>query len=252
MTQIDINCLAGHWPFRYIRKNTVAELLEVHRHNGFSLGIVGSLDSVFYNDPMEGDKLLAQDLEGTGYRLAATINPTLPSFVQDWQYAKEKLHAAAARVYPTYHNYDLDHPDFLRLCRLLNEERVPLLLCLRLEDARLEYLICQKKLSLSLVKDIADAFPQMPIVLLNIYGQELKELGERAWDYLNLYIDTSGLKNNLFDLEKIVRTVGAKKIVFGSQWPLNCFASTALKVQDVGVSQEEKNCIYSQALAWTE
>ena len=62
--------------------------MAVHREHQISGGLVASLDSVFYNDPLEGDRVLYEQLAGTPYRLAVTINPLLPCFEQDWMMAK--------------------------------------------------------------------------------------------------------------------------------------------------------------------
>lgn len=222
--------------------------MSVHREHQISGGLVASLDSVFYNDPLEGDRFLYEQLAGTPYRLAVTINPLLPCFEQDWMMAKTQWNAAAVRVYPAYHGYDFDHPAFVRLCERLRADGVPLLVCLRLEDARLEYLIRQHMPSLALLADLARRMPDLKLVVLHISGAELGQIGRETWENTGLCFDTSGLKNDLFAMEKIVSEYGAEKLVFGSQWPLNCFASTFLKVQDLDCPQKEQ--IFTRADQW--
>ena len=69
---IDINCLVGHWPYRKLYKNTFEEVQKIHKANGISSGYVSSLDSIFYNDPFEGDEDLHEILKGTSYHHVLT------------------------------------------------------------------------------------------------------------------------------------------------------------------------------------
>ena len=83
MLNFDVNCLLGHWPFRKLYRNTYADLIRVHNENGIDCGLVSSLNSIFYNDPFEGDEELHKVIKGTGYRHILTVNPMLPAFTED-------------------------------------------------------------------------------------------------------------------------------------------------------------------------
>ena len=65
---IDINCLLGNWPFRKIRKNKFEDLKAVHKRNEIDYGYVSSLNSIFYNDPFEGDLELHEIIKDTSYK----------------------------------------------------------------------------------------------------------------------------------------------------------------------------------------
>ena len=83
MKIVDVNCLVGHWPFRKLYKNSFADLMEIHRKNNIGYGFVSSLNSIFYNDPFEGEEDLHNIIKGTDYRHVLTINPMLPCFEKD-------------------------------------------------------------------------------------------------------------------------------------------------------------------------
>lgn len=237
---IDINCFVGHWPSRKIRKGTFGDLLALHRANGIDCGYVSSLDSIFYNDPLEGDMELCRQLEGSGYRLVATVNPLLPAFDEDVAYADDKLKAAAVRVYPCYHDYTLDCPEFIQLCELLQDRGLPLFITSRLEDERLEYIIRAKPTPVADAVAVAERFPRLQVVLLGYRREELVTVAARVCAANNLLFDTSGLKNNLFAVDKTVAQFGADKLVFGSQHPLYCLTGTLLKVQKSECSHIQK------------
>lgn len=243
MERWDCNVLVGHWPFRYLRKNTLADLRELHKAHDITGDIIASLDAVFYNDPLEGDRLLARQLAGTSYRLAATINPKLPALEENVE-AAVSLGAAAVRVYPGIHGYALDDEEFLRLCGLLEEKGLPLFLTMRMEDIRLEYLFHTEPVSLEPLENVAARFPALRIVLLSAFNHELEALLPWLRGAENVFFDTCGLKYDLFTVERALEAFGKEHIVFGSQWPLNCFTSTWLKVEEARCSDEERTAVY--------
>lgn len=247
MIKYDVNCLVGHWPFRKMRKNSFDDLCLLHKEHGISAGFVASLDSVFYNDPLEGDRDLHKIIIGSNYHLAATINPMLPAFCEDVDEAALKLSAKAVRVYPTYHGYDLDDARFISLCEKLEQMNIPLFICGRLEDERLEYIIHPTPITLLKTVDLVKRFPHLKIVLLSFRKEELISIIDTLHNSENLFCDTSGLKNNLFSIEKAIALFGNHSLLFGSQWPLYCFASTYLKAEDAHCTIEQKQLLYSLA-----
>lgn len=244
MKRWDINTLVGHWPFRYIRKNTLEDLIRLHTAHGITGGFVASLDSVFYNDPLEGDRSLARMLEGSGYQMVATVNPKLPALEENVEEAV-RLGAKAVRIYPSYHGYTLEDADFVRLCRILEARNIPLFLCMRMEDERLEYLIRPGVISLIPLEWLAKQMPGLRIVLLNVRQNELEGISSWLPSVSNVFFDTSGLKNNSFAIEKALRRFGSEHVVFGSQWPMNCFTSTWLKIEQAQCSETEKDRFYA-------
>lgn len=245
MKNSDVNCLIGKYPFRKIRKNTFADLRTLHAAHGIDSGFVASLDSVFYNDPLEGDRDLHRIISGSTYHLTGTINPMLPAFLEDLDVGVNELNAKAIRVYPTYHGYDLDHANFLQLCSALQARSLPLFICARLEDERLEYIITPKAIDITKVALLTDTYPQLKIVLLSFRKEELCSILQTIESSSNLFFDASGLKNNLFAIDRTLENFGNGKLLFGSQWPLYCFTSTWLKVTKAECSQQAKQEIFS-------
>lgn len=247
MKYLDVNCLIGHYPFRKIRKNTFDDLRSLHASHEIDGGFVASLESVFYNDPLEGDKDLYRVLKGSAYQLVGTINPMLPAFLEDLDVCVNELGAKAIRIYPTYHGYGLDHADCLRLCAALQARNIPLFICGRLEDERLEYIIMPKTMEIAKIAAITAAYPALKIVLLSFRREELCDILPTIAADGNLYFDASGLKNNLFAIDRTLEGFGGKKLLFGSQWPLYCFTSTWLKVIKAECSQQAKEEVFTLA-----
>ena len=144
----DAGCFCGNWPFRKLRRSSFDDLLDEHRKNGFTGGLVSNLSSVLYYDPTEGDRDLAAWIKGTNYTLAMTVNPALQTAAHTAAKAGE-LYAAAIRLYPCLHPYSIISPRVQDICRAAAEQDIPVIITARVEDARLSLLMPQKEVLLT-------------------------------------------------------------------------------------------------------
>lgn len=232
--RVDLNCLLGHWPFRKLHRSSFQDLKRSHAQAGISLGWAASLNSVFYNDPYEGELELKEMIRGTNYRHVLTVNPTLPYFLQDLERGRRDLGICAVRLYPTYHGYSLRDEKVHTLLRELDRLALPLLLTMRLEDERLNYPLAIEPLPLPEIAALARAHPRLPIVLLSPTFGEVIELTE-SFPGGNLFFDTSNLGHNLFPVEKLVAKVGSSRLVYGSGFPLKALRSSILQLEQAEI-----------------
>lgn len=242
----DVNALLGHWPFRKIRKNTLDDLRRVHRDNGITGGYVASLNSIFYNDPFEGDEELHELIGGTEYKHALTVNPTLPGWQRDIEEGVRRFDIRAVRIYPTYHGYDLNGEPTAELCAALKSYGLPLFVTKRMEDERLDYLMKPAPLEIGALRRFAASQPDLDIVVLNIRFNEIVALREEFNRLPRLFFDTCGLKDKVFVLEELLPIVPAEKIVYGSQHPLYCLKSSFCLVDMVDLPDETKRSIFAE------
>lgn len=241
---IDVNCLWGSWPFRRLHKNNFGDLLSVHRETGFSLGYVACMNSIFYQDPMEGDEALHETLKGSGYRQLLTVNPMLPAWEDDVERGIKEFGIAGVRIFPSYHGYRLDDPCTAELCAKLRDFHLPLFVTMRMEDKRFDYLLLQREVGFP---DEISAFlrtaKDLPVLLLSLRQGEMLCLAEDLRTMPNLYADTSCLKDSLFCMDTLTEKLGDRKLVYGSQYPLNAFRSTLFEVTMSRIPEESKNRI---------
>jgi predicted TIM-barrel fold metal-dependent hydrolase len=242
----DVNALLGHWPFRKIRKNSLEDLRRVHRENGITGGYVASLNSIFYNDPFEGDEELHGLIGGTEYKHVLTVNPTLPGWQRDIEDGLRRFDIRGVRIYPTYHDYDLNGEPVAELCEALKRHGLPLFVTKRMEDERLDYLVKPKPLEVTALGKFLSGQPELDIIVLNIRFNEIVSLREEAKRLPRLYFDTCGLKDKVFVLEELLNIVPAKKIIYGSQHPLYCLKSSFCLVDMVEIPEETKRSILSE------
>jgi len=244
MKGFDVNCLLGHWPFRKIRKNTFEDLRSVHAENDISTGLVSSLNSIFYNDPFEGDSELFNIIKSSGYKQILTVNPLLPGYENDIKEGMKLFDIIGVRVYPGYHGYDLTDRHFKELCDILAAYDLPIFLTIRLEDERLEYIIEHRSAKLEMLAGFLSDHTKLTIILLTIRNEELIHIKDILCSSPNIYYDTSGLKNQLFAIEKITDALGAKNLLYGSLHPLFCLKSTQLLVSKAEISPRAKKDIF--------
>lgn len=246
MDAVDVNCLLGHWPFRKIYKDRFEDLKKVHSDNGITSGYVSSLNSIFYNDPYEGDRELHEIIKCTQYRHVMTVNPTLPCFSEDIEKGIHEFNIKGVRIYPGYHQYGLDCDNLKQLCSVLNKFNLPLFLTLRMEDDRANYLFHPQPLDMQDVLNFIISQSNIRILLLNIRFAEILRIKDSINSLPNVYIDTSGLKDLVFNIEKLLVEVNESKVMYGSLHPLYCLKSTFLQVTKAEMEQRSIKKILSE------
>jgi len=242
--KIDVNCLLGSWPFRKIRKNSFDDLKNIHEGNNMEYGYVSSLNSIFYNDPFEGDQDLHEIIKDTPYKHILTVNPDLPWFVDDIAEGIKLFDIKGVRIYPGYHGYTLDSQPVGKLCRVLAENKLPLFISMRMEDERLNYLVQPRSIDKTELSQFLEAHPENTVVLLSIRYGEILPIKDIINSRKNIFVDTSGFKDLLFIIEKLTKEVDHRKIMYGSNHPLYCMKSTTLLVEKAEVDNSVKEDIF--------
>lgn len=243
MGKIDCNCLVGHWPFRMLRERGIDAIREKHKETGISLGLVANMNSIFYNDPLEGEAELASVLKGTDYLHVMTVNPMLPCFEEDIEIAMDKYNICAVRIYPGYHQYRLvNNANVERLCSILKERKLPLFISIRMEDERLNYLLRPLTSEEFGLYDFLRCEHLCKVLLLTIRINELLE-HKVLFSDKNVWYDTSGLKDKSFGIELLCSEMGINKLVYGSQYPLFSLRSTLYLVDHSKLGQSALNNI---------
>lgn len=243
MSRFDLNCMIGHWPFRKLRHNTLEEIQKIHGKNGITGGCISSLDSILYNDPYEGDEDMAGIIKGTDYIHIQSVNPVLSFTVADIKRGIEMFGIKGVKIYPCYHQYNLDTPELEPVCEYLRDQNIPLFVQLRMEDYRADYVMLQKQLGVKDIEVLLKKYPDNKIVLLTPRLHEIKALASMLKESKNVLMDTSGLKDGLYSVESVVDAIGPDKLAYGSLYPLFCLKSTLMLVEEAKLDQEIKQKI---------
>lgn len=172
MKAVDINCYIGNWPFRKLRRNTIEDLKRMHMKNNIEYGYVSSLNSIFYNDPFEGEEDLHEAIKDTPYKHIMTINPLLPEFKQDIDRGIREFDIKGIKIFPGYHGYSLQDESIERLCSILGDYGLPLFVVIRMEDERLNYIMKPEQPSADEICNFIKNHNKNTIIFLSmLYGE---------------------------------------------------------------------------------
>ncbi|MFO7612841.1 MAG: hypothetical protein R6W99_10225 [Clostridia bacterium] len=229
----DYNCYIGSWPFSLRKKASLDDLMCVHDRHGFETGVVGNLDSVLCNDPLEGDIALADILKHTRYGMSLTVNPMLPNIERDFIKAGELFDYNAFRIYPSVHGYGFDAPEFRNFMDIAGETGKPVLIMCSFGDARLDYLLMQRPVEMGPLKEFLGSEHKNPLVLCNIRMHEIDDAADEMRKHQNIYIDTSELKHSMFAINDLKAAGFAQRLAFGSFFPLFDFGAAYIQLEGV-------------------
>lgn len=146
---VDISTYVGHWPFRELRNNTLAELDVLARENGITHMVVSNIEGFFYKDANRANLSLLKELRGyqgkTCFLPLAVVNPAYPEWKRD---ARAMIDAGFAgfEIAPGYHFYSYA-PEILfdgngpvhraaEVLDLAQELDVPVRVCTSIENYR--------------------------------------------------------------------------------------------------------------------
>ena len=221
----DSNTFVDAYPFRYIPHPEAEVLVRVLEREGLTGAWVGHLPSAFYRDPTPGNTALFTALA----RFAGTLFP-VPTIRPDWPRWRSaldevaRLGAPAVRAYPPQWGLGPHDPSMLALARACGELGLVLVLTVRFEDLRQRHALdTAGDLTAAAVRALARVTPAARI-LVTAAGRDMIE--EVHWgltpeEQARVHWDISWIWGPPEDhLAKLLRTVGAPRFVYGTQWPM--------------------------------
>ena len=221
----DVNTLIGPYPFRHVPHPDPDVLVRVLDREGIGQAWVGHLPSAFYRDPGPGNAELFAALAKHEKQLrpVPTIRPDWPK----WEFALRDAVSAGApaiRAYPTQWALGPHDAAMHELAIAAGEQGLALVLTVRFEDLRQRHAMdTAGDLSAAAVRSLARAGDAVRL-LVTAAGREMIEevhWGLTADEQRRVFWDISWIWGPPEDhLAKLVRTIGAERFVFGSQWPL--------------------------------
>ena len=234
----DACCFTGKWPFRKLGRPEISQMLEDHGRNGVTGGIVSSLESVFYNDPNEGDEDVAWRLPA-GYLFAATHNPMLPYAAKE--ISENAYNAAAVRLFPCYHMYKPDDPRVAECCRAAASAGLVVYVIARMDDMRFDYILHQQVTDIASIAVLARTVPEARFVVS--YGLELYNKIHLFADLPNVYIDGAYMPDLVFGYRDVAPGIPPGRLLFGTHHPLQLMESNVVTLRLADMETGEKDCV---------
>lgn len=243
---IDVNVFLDQWPFRRLPHDQTEILVRKLRDNGVTQAWAGSFDALLHRDIAGVNVRLNAACEQHGEGLLrpfGAVNPTLPDWREDLRRCHEDHKMPGIRLFPSYHGYKLDDPDFSALLESATERGLIVQLVWKMEDERMRNpLITVPALDPAPLLEQVTRLPKLRLILLNalrnLRGEPLGQLtaSKRVWVDLAMLEGVGGV-------EALIPTIGAGAILFGSLSPLFVFESAMLKLKESSLTPEQLEAI---------
>jgi hypothetical protein len=239
---IDVNAFVGAYPFRYVPHPEPEALRRVLEREGIEGAWVGHLPSAFYRDPSPGNRELFSVLEP--HRELLTPVPTIRPDWPLWERALREAHdagAPAVRAYPPQWGLGPHDAAMRELALAAGELGMAVILTVRFEDLRQRHpLDVAGDLSAAAVRSLARAGERVRLMVVAAGREMIEEVhwGLTPAEQQRVFWDFSWVWGPPEDqLAKLFRTIGSRRFVFGTHWPLrlaqNPLANLALLPDDV-------------------
>ncbi|WP_255171496.1 amidohydrolase family protein [Natrononativus amylolyticus] len=271
-TIVDANAYLGEFPWRPIDAEP-DELLAKMDEKGVDRAVVSSLDAVFYRDVHRGNEELAAAIEDHEDRFIpfATIDPTFPGWRKDLRESVEELGMKGVRLFPAYHDYDIDDDAVVELLEACADYDVPAMFVATLEDKRQRHPrfklrdhddIRNKHWGAGHVEALIDALtraPETDVIIANGWGSAPEIIREVATSYpsgvrLNNFVregQTLFVLDDLFMFFRyqgadLVDELGVDRLVTGPKLPMLYFDSHYIYTENLPVSEDDKDRVRSE------
>ena len=241
---IDTNVYLGHWPFRRHGFEETAKLVEKLRAVKVTQAWVASFEGVLHKDVAGANARLAEACRGHEMlKPVGVVNPRIPDWPDDIRRCREVHKMHAIRVYPNYHGYAVDDPDFAQLLREAAKWKLLVQLVIKMEDERTHHpLVRVKDADLSMLPKVVTGIDGLKLQLLNCplpaSGEALVPIA-RSGDVFFEF----AMQESVGAVAKLVNRVGADRVLYGSHFPLFHAESAMLKVKESALAEDVERAI---------
>lgn len=182
------------------------------------------------------------------------VSPKFPGAIEELERSITALGMQGVKLHPAMDNFYPDSSNYFQIFERIVKLKVPVLFHTNPPHGEWE------RSSPARILKIAQAFPQMKIILAHILSapkdiklsprkasQYTKETIQEAKDLSKVYLDTSQLKEKK-KLEFVVKTLGANRILFGSDYPWGKMDETMKVILESSLSDQQKKLILRENL----
>ena len=244
---VDTNVSLFQWPFRRLPLSETEALLRKLRARGISQAWAGSFEGLLHRDVAGVNSRLATECREYGSSILVpfgTVNPALPDWEEDLRRCDEEHQMPGIRLHPNYHGYSLNAPEFERLLRLASERKLVVQLATAMEDQRTQHpLLHLDDVDLTPLADVINRIPSVKLMILNhkATGAAFTSLVKNP----GIYFDMSRV-NATDGVARVMRTLPADRVVFGTHAPFLIYESAMIKVYESNLSETESSAVLYQ------
>jgi predicted TIM-barrel fold metal-dependent hydrolase len=244
---IDVNVHLFRWPFRRLRGDDTADLVAALRRHQVVQAWAGSFEALLHRDVAGVNDRLAHECRKHRELIPfGTVNPLLPDWQEDLRRCRQVHRMPGVRLYPNYHGYRLDHPDFAALLRGAAEQELIVQIVVKMEDERTQHpLVRVPAVDLAPLAGHLRDVKGVRVVLLNALAsaagaEALRKLAGAG----QVYVDIAMLEG-VGGVAAAARTLPAERVLFGSHYPLFYHEAAQLKLREAALPADQERALRS-------
>lgn len=235
---IDINANVGHWPFKKLRHNTCELLLQRMNRYGVDVSVISNLNGIFYKNTQSANEELYDEIRSSKkfanrFVPFAILNPVYGGWKDDFKTCFTKMGMKGLRLYPQYHDYDVNEPPVIELVKMARDHNVPVAFTMRMIDSRQASwmdLPRAKEWSPRNYMPLLREVPDAKYLFFNISNGIPLNADEKALlKRTDFMFDTSGRSIDV--VRNFLQEYGKDRFAFGTQAPILDYLSGMLRVE---------------------
>lgn len=244
---IDMTAFLGQWPTRYQSYASVVDLTNMIDRLELTGVCVSHIASIHGHDTRSGNEALFRECAADN-RLwpFAILNPTEPGWKEELVWVASSG-AHGVRLLPGFHHYDLNNPEARELVQAVRLAGLPLQVCMRLQDERLQHFHYQvESVPIHMVANLAIDLDGHPLLISGVREYEWDEIWMQLPARLqreHIFFDIWYCKSPLAVIASLCQRGGASSFVYGSCAPLHIPEATVLQLAVADISEAERYAI---------
>jgi len=247
--RIDVNTFLGAYPYRRIPGTSVDAVRGAMDRVGVDSAWASHLPSVFWRAPAEGNQWLYETVaRDARLRPVPAVHPGLGGW-EDVLGEAADHGAPAVRCDPTYYGLDPGGAEMRVLVAACAAARLPLLVAVRLEDARQRHPNDHApELPAAAVRALVRSDEDVRLVVTHADRAFIEEVhfGSTPEEAARLWWDISWIWGPPEDhLAEAVRAIGVERFVFGTGQPLRLPEAAVAKLDLLELPADERAAIES-------
>lgn len=247
---VDTNVHLFEWPFRRLKYDRTDKLVAKLRKHRITSAWAGSFEAVLHKQLDQSNRRLAEECAARGDRMLVpigSVNPAWADWEEDLRRCHEQYRMSGVRLYPAYHGYTLEHPEFARLLSESAKRSLVVQITLRLEDERVHHVATSiPPVNLSPLPELLKKIPQAKVQLINsagpLVGNHLAALVRET----QVTFDIAATEGN-GGVGRLIEgknpsyrgAIPVERLMFGSHAPFFPCESALLKLFESPLSQEQ-------------
>jgi uncharacterized protein len=243
---IDINAHIGHWPFKQLKYNTCATLLERMNKFGVDISVVSNLNGVFYKNTQSANEELFDEIRSSKkfanrYIPFAVINPIYAGWQNDLEICVKKMGMKGICLYPLYHDYEISDPACVELVKRARDLGLIITFTHRIVDSRQRsWMDISKEWTMKDILPIIQEVNDAKYFVVNAANSMAVSDEEAALlKKTDMLIDTSG--RSLSNLGEMIKKFGKDKFAFGTHSPVLDYLAGLLRIESLRESEADKS-----------